>query len=132
VRYELWPSRLDRRRREFAKYPNIFRPVDTQTAFLPMMFCGFFVAMLAAVMVYAKGYEGGSGAAEGMRFGFLIAVYNIGFVVLGNYAVMQINRRLTLYMAVATLVEWIIVGITIGVVYKPSGAGAVSTRAARV
>lgn len=115
---------------EFAKYDNIFRPMDKQMAFLPMMFAGFLVAMFAVVMIYAKGYEGGSGIAEGVRFGFLIAVFEIGYVVVGNYAVMQLNRRLTGYMAIAALAEWIIVGIAIGLVYKPSVAA--PTRVARV
>jgi hypothetical protein len=115
---------------EFAKYPSIFRPADTQMAYLPMMFAGFLVAMVAAVLIYATGYEGGSGIAEGMRFGFLIAVFQIAYVVLGNHAVMQFNRRLTGYLALATLAEWLIVGITIGLAYKPSAAA--STRVARV
>jgi hypothetical protein len=107
---------------EFAKYSNIFRPVETQMAFLPVMFGGFLVAMFAVVMIYAKGYEGGSGIAEGVRFGLLIAVFEIGYVVLGNHAVMQFNRRLTGYMAIAALAEWIIVGLAIGLVYRPSVA----------
>jgi hypothetical protein len=112
---------------EFAKYPNIFRPAETQMAFLPMMFAGFLVAMAAAVLIYGKGYEGGSGIAEGTRFGLLIAVFQIGYVVLGNHAVMQVNLRLTAYLALAALAEWLIVGITIGSAYKPSAAASSRT-----
>jgi hypothetical protein len=39
---------------------------------------------------------------------------------LGNYAVFNIGSQLAASMAVAGLVEWTIVGIVIGLVYRPS------------
>src|SRR5207344_1512855 len=53
---------------EFAKYPGVFRSNEAGQAFLPLMFGGLFIAILAAAVIYAKGYEGGSGVAEGVRF----------------------------------------------------------------
>jgi hypothetical protein len=35
---------------------------------------------------------------------------------------MNLGRRLTLFMAAAALVEWIIDGAVIGLVYKPAAA----------
>jgi len=114
---------------EFARYPNLFRPAEAQVSFLPMMFVGFLIGMLAIVWMYAKGYEGGNGIQEGMRFGFLVAVFMIAYVVAGNYAVMNIGRRISAYLALAALVEWLIVGMTIGAVYRPAST---ADRAARV
>lgn len=113
---------------EFGRYPAIYRSTDSQTAYLPVMFLGLLVGMLAVTYIYAKGYEGGSGVMEGLRFGIGLAVFLIGYVVAVDYAIMNIGRRLTAYMAIAGLVEWIIVGSLIGAVYKPAGAAATGRR----
>jgi hypothetical protein len=115
---------------EFAKYPNLFRPTEVQLSYLPMMFAGFLVGMFAISWMYAKGYEGGNGIQEGMRFGFLVAVFVIAYMVAGNYAVMNLGRRISAYLALAALVEWLIVGMTIGAVYKPAAGAATRGRSA--
>jgi len=38
------------------------------------MFCGILVGMSAVTWIYAKGYEGGSGLQEGLRFGATLAL----------------------------------------------------------
>jgi hypothetical protein len=63
---------------QFGAFPAVFRSAETGTAYLPVMFCGILVGMFAVTYVYAKGYEGGSGALEGLRFGLLIAIFNAG------------------------------------------------------
>jgi hypothetical protein len=41
-----------------------------------------------------------------------------------NYAVLNIGRRLAIYAAIAGLIEWTLVGLAIGLVYKPSQTSA--------
>jgi hypothetical protein len=105
---------------EFGKYPAVYRSNEAGQGYLPLMFGGLFVAILVASAIYAKGYEGGSGVAEGLRFGVMLGVFV--FLAFGgvNYAVLNIGRRLALYAAMAGLVEWTLVGVAIGLVYKPS------------
>lgn len=103
---------------EFERYPNVYRSADVGQSYLPLMFAGILVAMIAAAFIYAKGYEGGSGVAEGVRFGFLLAVF-VNFVFVGvNYATLNIGRRITVMLAAAGFFEWLIAGIVIGLVYK--------------
>jgi hypothetical protein len=52
---------------EFGKYPALYRSAEAGPGYLPLMFAGVFVAAFAAAIIYAKGYEGGSGVAEGAR-----------------------------------------------------------------
>src|SRR5439155_14906770 len=99
-----------------ARYPGVFRPMEAVNGNLPLMFFGTLLAMFAAAYIYAKGYEGGSGVQEGMRFGVLIGLFAVGYIAVGNYAVMNIGRRLSAYMAIAGLVEWIVIGTAMGVV----------------
>ncbi len=68
--------------------------------------------MLVLAMIYARGYEGGSGAAEGARFGVLL---NIG-------------GRLAAELAVAAFFQWIAVGLAVALVYRPRRGA--NTRAA--
>ena len=105
---------------QFAQYPGVFRPMEVVNANLPLMFVGSLVGMFVAAYIYAKGYEGGAGIREGLRFGILIGVFLVGYVLVGNYVVMNIGRRISAYMAVAGMVEWIVVGVSIGLVYKPA------------
>ncbi len=101
---------------QFAKYPGVYRGAS-ETAYMPFLFCGIFVAMLAATWIFAKGYEGGSGAIEGARFGAAVGVFVIGYVCTVNYATMNIGPRHTAAMGAAGFVEWIVAGIAIGLVY---------------
>jgi hypothetical protein len=105
---------------EFARYPGVYRANDVGLTYLPLMFAGIFIGMVAAATIYAKGYEGGSGVAEGARFGVLLGVF-IATVFAGvNYATLNIGRRISLELAVAGFVEWTLAGIAIGLVYKPA------------
>jgi hypothetical protein len=108
---------------EFARYPSVFRPMEAVTGNLPLMFAGSLIGMFAVAYIFAKGYEGRGGVQEGLRFGILVAVFLVGYVLVGNYAVMNIGRRISAYMAAAGVVEWIIVGMTLGLVYAPGAAG---------
>ena len=104
---------------EFAKFPALYRSAETGPGYLPLMFAGVLVAIVAASIIYAKGYEGGSGVQEGMRFGALVGLVMVGYVAGVNYAIMNIGKRLAVYYGLAALVEWVAIGIVIGFVYSP-------------
>jgi len=117
----------------FAAFPGVFRSTETQTAYLPIMFGGILVGMFAATYIYAKGYEGGNGVREGLRFGLLMAIFNAGYFVATSYGILNIGRRLTLAMALAGLGEWLLVGGTIGLIYRSAqGANARRSVSAKV
>jgi hypothetical protein len=105
---------------EFARYPDVFRPIDEINAKIPFLIGGTLVAMFALSYIYAKGYEGGSGIQEGLRFGALIGIFAVGYIAVGNYVVMNIGRRLAASMAVAGFMEWAIVGMALGFMYRPA------------
>ena len=118
---------------QFAAFPGVFRSAESGPAYLPVMFCGVLVGMFAATYIYAKGYEGGSGVREGVRFGLLMAIFNAGYIIGTDYGVLNIGRHLALAMALAGLGEWLLVGATIGLIYKSaSAAEARSAKAAKV
>ncbi len=106
----------------FAQYPGVFRPAEVGNAYLPGMFVGILVALCAAAFIYAKGYDGGGGLGEGLRFGILLGVVDVGYYVGVNYAILNIGRRLAASLAAAGFVEWLVVGVVIGALYHGPAA----------
>jgi hypothetical protein len=113
-------------RDQFGQYPSVYRPPEDMSH-MPYLICGILLGMIAAAYIYAKGYEGRGGVGEGLRFGAAMGVFVVGYVAIISFAVMNIGRKLTLGLAAAGFVEWLIVGVVIGLVYKPS-AGASSRK----
>ena len=109
---------------EFGRYPGVFRAMEVVTPNLPLMAAGVLVGMLALAYIYGKGYEGGSGFQEGMRFGGLVGIFGAGYIAVGDYVIMNIGRRVAVAMAVAGLLEFAVVGMTIGLMYKPAAKAA--------
>ena len=105
---------------EFARYPGVYRSNEAGQAFLPLMFGGLLIAIFAVAVIYAKGYEGGSGAAEGARFGFLFGVFVVFAFAAVNYAVLNVGRKIAVMTAAAGFVEWLAIGLVIGLVYRPA------------
>jgi hypothetical protein len=103
---------------EFEKYPGVYRGAEDGMAHLPLMFAGVFLAMFPLAAIYAKGYEGGSGAAEGTRFGVLLGAFAALFFGSVNYGVLILNKKLSLMLGGAGFFELLLVGIVIGLVYK--------------
>src|SRR6476620_8509600 len=73
------------------------------------------------VMIYASGFAGGEVLA-GIRLGVLLEIAAIGMRP-GFYAVQPIPGKLILYGSIGGLIELVIVGATVGAIYKPAFAG---------
>jgi hypothetical protein len=71
---------------EFLKYPCVYRDQNGQMSHMPAGMGGMLLSMLALAVLYTMVYQGGSGLAEGARFGALIGLFAIGAFVLHNYA----------------------------------------------
>ncbi len=107
-------------RTEFLKYPAVYRDQQGQMSHMPVGMAGMFLSMVALAVLYAMIYRGGSGLAVGAGFGALVGFYAIGSSVLHNYVNLNIGLKLTLQQSAAYFVEWVIVGIVIGLIYRPS------------
>jgi hypothetical protein len=78
------------------------------------------LSIIVLTVLYAKLYRGGSGVGAGASFGALIGLFVVGAFVLHNYANLNIGLRLTTFSAIAYFIEWCVVGIVIGLLYKPA------------
>ena len=111
---------LPQLRTEFAKYPAIYRTQDDMKNVMPAGMLGMLLSILVLTLLYAGSYRAGAGAAEGARFGALIGLFAVGAFVLHNYVNLNIGLKLTAQQAVAYFFEWTIVGLVIGLIYKPA------------
>ena len=105
--------------KEAHKYPAVFRPVEEMKTVMPIGIVATFIAILVAAIIFAMMRQGGSGAMEGAHFGVLIGLFVVCAFVLHNYVNLNIGLKLALGQAVTYFVQWTIVGIVIGLIYKP-------------
>jgi hypothetical protein len=104
---------------EFLKYPSVYRSQEGIKSMMPLGMAAMFVGMVVLAVLYAMLHQGGSGVAEGARFGVLIGVFAVCAFVVHNYVNLNIGGKLTLQQSAAYLVEWIVTGMVIGLIYRP-------------
>lgn len=104
---------------EARKYPALFRPKEEMFTVMPIGIVATFIAILVVAIIFAMIHQDGSGPTEGARFGVLIGIFAVCAFVLHNYVNLNIGLKLTLEQAVAYFVQWTIIGIVIGLIYKP-------------
>ena len=104
---------------EFLKYPAVYRSEQGQMRHMPVGMAAMLLSMVVLAVLYAMIFKGGSGLTQGAVFGALIGLYAIGSFVLHNYVNLNIGLKITLVSALAYFVEWTVVGVVIGLIYKP-------------
>ncbi len=85
---------------------------------MPIGFGAGFLGVLAFAYTYAKGYEGGPGLQEGLRFGVLVGVMLVTFVVAWNYVNFPLPLQYLVSTAVATVIQFAALGMTVSLIYK--------------
>src|SRR5271168_169005 len=104
---------------EAHKYPAVFRPKEKMMSVMPIGMGATFIAILVVAIIFAMIHPGGSGITESACFGVLIGIFVVCAFVLHNYVNLNIGLKLALLQAVAYFVQWTIVGVVIGLIYKP-------------
>jgi len=101
------------------KYPAVFRTKEEMMTVMPIGLVATFISILVVAIIFAMKHQGGSGMAEGARFGVLIGIFVVCAFVLHNYVNLNIGLKLALGQAAAYFLQWTIIGIIIGLIYKP-------------
>jgi len=105
---------------EFMKYPAVYRSQEGMKRVMPAGMAAMFVSIAVLAVLYSMIYQGGSGVVEGARFGALIGVFAIGAVTMHDFVNLNIGWKLAVEQSVAYFIEWMVVGIVIGVIYRPA------------
>jgi hypothetical protein len=107
-------------KKEFMKYPGVYREHEGQMKHMPAAMVATLVAIVVLAVLYAMIYHGGPGVVEGARFGALIGIFAIGTFTVHNYVNLNIGWKLTVEQSVAYFIQWVVVGIVIGLIYRPA------------
>ena len=105
--------------KEGHKCPAVFRPKEEMMTVMPIGLVSTFISIQVVAIIFAMTHQGGSGTTEGARFGVLIGIFVVCAFVLHNYVNLNIGLKLALGQAAAYFVQWTIIGIVIGLIYKP-------------
>jgi hypothetical protein len=105
---------------EFMKYPAVYRSQEGMKRVMPAGMAAMFVSIVVLAVLYAMSYRGGSGVVEGAQFGALVGVFAVGAVTMHNFVNLNIGWKLAVEQSVAYFVQWVVVGIVIGLIYKPA------------
>ena len=93
---------------------NLWRPpaeMKIWLFYIVYLFIAFFVTL-----IFSKGYEG-KGIVEGLRYGFYVGMLMSVPMAYGTYASMPMPYSLALQWFISGLIEYIIVGIVLALVY---------------
>ena len=104
----------------YRQYTGLMRPEAQAQTILPINFGVVLVGFFAFAYAYAKGYEGGNGLQEGLRFGVLVGIMLCTFGTIWEYMVWPVGRRLLAAWLIDYIVEFALYGIVVGLIYKPA------------
>ena len=105
-------------RTEFAKYPAVFRTGEAINSVMAVGMFGILLAIATAAVIFAHMHPAGAGIGAGIRFGLLLAVFQLGSFVLHSYMLLNIGWRQALVQGIAYSAEWIAVGVVISLIYR--------------
>jgi hypothetical protein len=102
----------------YAQHAAVFRPQAQMN--LVLGFAASAAGFLVFAYAYAKGYEGGVGAVEGLRFGVIVGLLLSCFSVVWNYVVLPLSGALAVAWVADTIAEMAVYGLVVGLVYRPT------------
>lgn len=84
-----------------------------------LFWVGYLIFALVFVRIYIKGYEiGKDNIGQGLRYGIYMGLLIAIPMNLGWYVVLPIPAALSVYWAIAGMVEMIAAGITVALIYR--------------
>jgi hypothetical protein len=105
--------------KDYLPYPaGVYRSGEEAKSHTPIGLAGIFVAILVFATIFAMGQR--HGASAGARLGLLFGIFMAGAFAAVNYGTIHISGKLALEMGISELFEWTLVGIVVGVIYKPA------------
>jgi hypothetical protein len=104
----------------YAPNQAVMRPAAQMAGMLPIGFVFLLLGFFSFAYMYAKGYEGGSGLAEGVRFGLCVGILVVGFGLIWQYVLYPINGTMATAIIVDQLIESMLYGAIVGLIYKPA------------
>ena len=103
---------------EFKKYPGVYRDEPEMMKRMPLAMLGIAVSIFALAVLYAHMTPWGAGWMQGGAFGVLIGVFALCVSAIHNHVNLNIGWALTVQSGIAYFVQWVVVGVALGVIYR--------------
>ncbi|MGH8697157.1 MAG: hypothetical protein ACREVS_11810 [Burkholderiales bacterium] len=108
---------------EYAKLPNLFRPVAEQRGYFPLMLLANALFALAFTWIYRKGLEAGKPFfGQGLRYGAAVAVLMTIPTYLIYYAVQPVPGGLVAKQIAYDVIAALIMGVVVAWTSQPPKA----------
>ena len=85
---------------------------------MPYGMVAILISIVIVAILYARIHFAGGGIASGAYFRTLIGVFSVCTFVIHNYVNLNMGLALTPYQGVTYFIQWVIVGATIGLIYR--------------
>jgi len=104
----------------YAETPQYWRPDQEMMGLMHWMYVGYAIFAPVFTLIYSKGYEGKSGLGEGIRYGFWVGILLHLPKMFILHAIYPYPGKVLVTWMVAGLVETIILGAIVALIYKGS------------
>ena len=108
----------------YAETPQYWRPQEEMMGMMGWMYLGYAFYALLFTMIYSKGYEGKPGLGEGIRYGFWVGLLVHLPKMFVLHAVYPYPGKILVTWMVGGLVESLILGAIVAMLYKSSQSSA--------
>lgn len=99
---------------------HLWRTQEAASLKMCWLWINYLVVGLLFTCIYSKGYDAAkAGPSQGLRYGFLIGVFYWGTHLLGSYPFHPWPDRLYQSWFACGLAEFTILGILVGLIYRP-------------
>ena len=104
----------------YAANSAVIRPESQMNGLLPIGFVFLLLGFFVFAYMYAKGYEGGSGITEGLRFGLCAGILVTSFGLIWQYVLYPITGAMAVAIIIDSILEFALYGMIVGAIYKPA------------
>ena len=102
---------------------SLWRPMEVMHSMMWTMWVIYIVNGMVLPYIYSKGFEAGkSPVGQGLRFGLVIGLLMATGMSLGTYFMIAIPVSLAVSWFVGGMVQYALVGLALGAIYKPTPA----------
>jgi hypothetical protein len=107
----------------YAEHASLMRPAADRGALVPWGLGVSLLGFFAFAYAYAKGYEGGTGAQEGLRYGVLVGLMLVAFASIREFMTYPVSMGLLGARVIDFIVEFAVYGAIVGTIYRPAHSG---------
>jgi hypothetical protein len=102
---------------KYATLPNLYRPMDTQTQFMPYLIGAHVMLAAAFVWIYSRGVTAAAWMGQGIRYGLAVGLLTTPTYLI-YYSVQPLPRSLVAGQIIGDGVLIVVLGVVTAFMYK--------------